>query len=245
MEDSKYFLVVSSLSEEFQCNEWTAQLARMYTRWVQIIGGEVRLVFDVPGDDIGYCEIGYSITIPDSSGIDSVEYWEAGIHRRLKNPELIFDDLSDQRQSVDAMVSIFRDTGYQLEDENVPAGYREESFGGRRTGYILNCAHCDYSHAQFAHKVTHIPTGVCGIGNGHTSVGARYDAWNMCVSALSNLHGNLSGRQFGEDTTKPFRVYSFDFPVGVVDERNRTKTDNVNEVMDGDLKLVSGMYNKD
>ncbi|MDR3148823.1 MAG: peptide chain release factor 2 [Oscillospiraceae bacterium] len=222
-----------------EAQDWVQMLYRMYVRWGERHGYDVKLVDWLDGDEAGL----KSATIMVSGEL-AYGYLksENGVHRLIRVSPF---DSSGRRHTSFAAVEIapqIEDTGdivIKPEDLRVDT-YRSSGAGGQHV-----------NKTESAIRITHIPSGiVVACQQERSQIQNRETALSMLKSQLAAIKAkehydkieDIKGVQKKIEWGSQIRTYTFMPYTLVKDERTRFETGNVQAVMDGDLDGFINAY---
>lgn len=223
-----------------EAQDWTEMLLRMYTRWAERRGYDVKTLDYLDGDEAGVKSATLLI-----SGMNAYGYLKAekGVHRLVRISP--FDSNARRHTSfasLDVMPEIEDDdTDIEiLPDEIRVDTYRSSGAGGQHV-----------NKTESAIRITHLPTGiVVQCQNERSQIQNRETAMRMLKSKLvekreserlaqmADLHGDLKKIEWGSQ----IRSYVFHPYSMVKDHRTNYETGNVTAVMDGDIDAFINEY---
>jgi peptide chain release factor 2 len=215
-----------------EAQDWTQMLYRMYTRWCERKGYQLKLLDYLEGDEAGIKSVAFSI-----EGLHAYGYLKAekGVHRLVRISPF---DASSRRHtsftSLDVVPEIddAPDIVIRPEDLRIDT-YRSSGAGGQHV-----------NKTDSAVRITHIPTGiVVSCQTERSQIQNRETCMRMLMSHLverqeeermqemNQIQGELKKIEWGSQ----IRSYVFHPYSMVKDHRTGAETANVNGVMDGDL----------
>ena len=212
-----------------ESQDWTQMLYRMYTRWAQDNGYEVKELDFLEGDEAGIKSVTFLV-----SGEYAYGYLkgEMGVHRLVRISPF---DSGGRRHtsfaSVEVLPEITDDIEIEINSDDLRIDtYRASGAGGQHI-----------NKTSSAVRITHIPTNI---------VVACQTEMKMLKSKLLNLKEkenkekieDLKGNQMEIAWGSQIRSYVFCPYTLVKDHRTNYEVGNVQAVMDGDLNGFINAY---
>lgn len=216
-----------------EAQDWAQMLMRMYTRWAERHGYDVKVLDYLDGDDAGIKSVTMRI-----EGDNAYGYLrnEKGVHRLVRISP--FDSNARRHTSfasLDVMPEIDdadNDIEVALDDIRVDT-YRSSGAGGQHV-----------NKTSSAIRITHFPTGiVVQCQNERSQLQNRETAMRMLKSKLAEKReeermaqlAEIKGDQKKIEWGSQIRSYVFCPYTMVKDHRTNVETGNINAVMDGDI----------
>lgn len=222
-----------------ESQDWTQMLYRMYTRWAQDNGYEVKELDFLEGDEAGIKSVTFLV-----SGEYAYGYLkgEMGVHRLVRISPF---DSGGRRHtsfaSVEVLPEITDDIEIEINSDDLRIDtYRASGAGGQ---YI--------NKTSSAVRITHIPTNiVVACQTERSQIQNKETAMKMLKSKLLNLKEkenkekieDLKGNQMEIAWGSQIRSYVFCPYTLVKDHRTNYEVGNVQAVMDGDLNGFINAY---
>ena len=223
-----------------EAQDWTEMLLRMYTRWAERRGYDVKTLDYLDGDEAGVKSATLLI-----SGENAYGYLRAekGVHRLVRISPF---DSNARRHTSFASLDVMPEIEDDDEEIVVPPDdirvdtYRSSGAGGQHV-----------NKTDSAIRITHLPTGiVVQCQNERSQIQNRETAMRMLKSKLaekreaermaemSEIQGDLKKIEWGSQ----IRSYVFHPYSMVKDHRTGIETGNVTAVMDGDIDAFINGY---
>ncbi|HHY81495.1 MAG TPA: peptide chain release factor 2 [Clostridiales bacterium] len=219
--------------------DWVAMLLRMYTRWCENNGYEVKTLDFLPGDEAGVKSVTLHVIGENAYGYLKAE---RGVHRLVRISPF---DASGRRHtsfaSLDVMPELEDDNTIEIRPEDLKIDtYRSSGAGGQHV-----------NKTESAIRITHLPTGiVVACQNERSQIQNRETAMKMLKAKLLELKEREAQEKLNEmkgemkkiEWGSQIRSYVF-HPYNLVkDHRTNAETGNIQAVMDGDLDLFIHTY---
>jgi peptide chain release factor 2 len=220
-----------------ESQDWAEMLLRMYLRWAEREGFEVEVDEVTPGDEAGLKSATFIVHGPNAYGLLSTE---RGVHRLVRISPY---DASSRRHtsfaSLDVIPLLPADEEIEIDPKDLRIEtYRSSGAGGQHVNVT-----------DSAVRITHIPTGITAACQNERSQNQnRAVAMRILTSRLmdlarrereeriENLRGERRDIEFGSQIRSyvlhPYRM--------VKDHRTGVEIGDVDRVLDGDLRLLTG-----
>lgn len=212
--------------------DWVSMLLRMYTRWCEDKGYEVKTLDFLPGDEAGVKSVTLQIIGENAYGYLKAE---KGVHRLVRISPF---DASGRRHtsfaSVDVMPELEDDIEIEIRPEDLKVDtYRSSGAGGQHV-----------NKTESAIRITHLPTGiVVQCQNERSQIQNRETAMKMLRAKLLEIKereaqekvNEMKGEMKKIEWGSQIRSYVFHPYNMVKDHRTGVETGNIQGVMDGDL----------
>ncbi len=225
-----------------EAQDWALMLYRMYTRWGERHGYNVKLIDWLDGEEAGIKSATIMI-----SGTNAYGYLksENGVHRLVRVSPF---DASGRRQtsfaSVEVMPEFDDDNSIEIRDEDLEiTAHRTSGAGGQHV-----------NKTDSAIRIVHIPTGiVVGCQTERSQLQNKETAMKMLKSKLleikerekldkiEDIQGNKTKIEWGSQ----IRSYVFMPYTLAKDTRTGYEEGNIGAVMDGDIDGFINAYLKD
>lgn len=222
-----------------ESQDWTQMLYRMYTRWAQDNGYEVKELDFLEGDEAGIKSVTFLV-----SGEYAYGYLkgEMGVHRLVRISPF---DSGGRRHtsfaSVEVLPEITDDIEIEINSDDLRIDtYRASGAGGQHI-----------NKTSSAVRITHIPANiVVACQTERSQIQNKETAMKMLKSKLLNLKEkenkekieDLKGNQMEIAWGSQIRSYVFCPYTLVKDHRTNYEVGNVQAVMDGDLNGFINAY---
>ena len=224
-----------------EAQDWAEMLYRMYTRWANANGYEVKELDYLDGEEAGLKSVTFLV-----SGDYAYGYLkgEMGVHRLVRISPF---DAGGRRHTSFASVEVLPEIAEDIEVDINPDDlridtYRASGAGGQHV-----------NKTSSAVRITHIPTNiVVACQSERSQIQNRETAMKMLKSKLINLKEkeqkekieDLKGVQMDIAWGSQIRSYVFCPYTLVKDHRTNYEVGNVQAVMDGDLNGFMDAYLK-
>ena len=221
--------------------DWVSMLYRMYTRWANDNGYEVRELDYLEGEEAGIKSVTFLIKGDYAYGYLK---GEMGVHRLVRISPF---DSGGRRHtsfaSLEVLPEITEDIDININPDDLRVDtYRASGAGGQHV-----------NKTSSAVRITHIPTNiVVSCQSERSQIQNRETAMKMLKSKLLNLKEkepkdkieDLKGNQMDIAWGSQIRSYVFCPYTLVKDHRTGYEVGNVSSVMDGDLNEFMNQYLK-
>lgn len=224
-----------------EAQDWALMLYRMYTRWGEKHGYDVKLIDWLDGEEAGIKSATIMISGPHAYGYLKSEN---GVHRLVRVSPF---DASGRRHTSFASVEVmpeFKDDGkVEIRDEDIEVtAHRSSGAGGQHI-----------NKTDSAIRIVHKPTGiVVGCQTERSQLQNKETALHMLkaklmeiklqerLDTIEDIQGNKANIEWGSQ----IRSYVFMPYTLVKDTRTGYETGNIQAVMDGDLDGFINAYLK-
>lgn len=215
-----------------ESQDWAEMLYRMYTRWAERNGYEVKEVDYLEGEEAGIKSVTFEVLGQNAYGYLRSEM---GVHRLVRISPF---DSGGRRHtsfaSVEVLPEITDDIDIQINPDDLRVDtYRASGAGGQHI-----------NKTSSAVRITHIPTNiVCACQSERSQIQNRETAMKMLKSKLLDLKEkeqkdkieDLKGVQMDIAWGSQIRSYVFCPYTMVKDHRTNYEVGNVQAVMDGEI----------
>ena len=224
-----------------EAQDWAEMLYRMYTRYAERNGYEVKLLDKLDGDEAGIKSVTFMVIGDNAYGYLKAEM---GVHRLVRISPF---DANKRRHTSFASLEVMPEITDADEIKINPDEIRVDTYrSGGAGGQHIN-------KTDSAVRITHIPTGiVVQCQNERSQIQNRETAMKMLISKLTerkererleeaqSIKGELKKIEWGSQ----IRSYVFCPYTLVKDHRTNYENTNVAAVMDGDIGEFSIEYLK-
>jgi len=224
-----------------EAQDWAEMLYRMYTRWANSNGYQIKELDYLDGDEAGIKSVTFSVNGDYAYGYLN---GEMGVHRLVRISPF---DAGGRRHtsfaSIEVLPEITEDIEVSINPDDLRIDtYRASGAGGQHI-----------NKTSSAIRITHIPTNiVVACQSERSQIQNRETAMRMLKSKLINLKekehkdtiDELKGVQMDIAWGSQIRSYVFCPYTLVKDHRTNYEVGNVNSVMDGDLNGFIDSYLK-
>lgn len=224
-----------------EAQDWVSMLYRMYVRWAERHGFQVKLLDFLEGEEAGMKSVSLSIT-----GLNAYGFLrsESGVHRLVRVSPF---DASGRRHtsfaSLEVMPEIEDDMEIEIRPEDLKVDtYRSSGAGGQHI-----------NKTESAIRITHLPTGVVvSCQTERSQFQNRDTAMRMLRSKLVEIKErehlerieDIKGDQKEIAWGSQIRSYVFMPYTLAKDHRTGYESGNIDGVMDGDLDGFINAYLK-
>ena len=216
-----------------EAQDWTSMLYRMYARFGERMGFNVRELDMLEGDEAGVKSVTWEVTGEYAYGFMKSE---RGVHRLVRISP--FDAAARRHTSFASLdvAPVIEDNGdivINTEDLRIDT-YRSSGKGGQHV-----------NRTDSAVRMTHLPTGiVVQCQNERSQIQNRETCMRMLRARLAELKEQQRQEQMGEikgelkkiEWGSQIRSYVFQPYTLVKDHRTGYEMGNIDDVMDGDLE---------
>ena len=221
--------------------DWASMLCRMYERWADRRGFDVKVLDSLDGEEAGLKSVTLEISGENVYGYLKSEH---GVHRLVRISPF---NAAGKRQtsfvSCDVMPDIQQDIDIEIADDDIRIDtYRSSGAGGQHI-----------NKTSSAIRVTHFPTGIVVQCQNERSQHMNKDkAMQMLKAKLlllkeqenlakeSDIRGEVKEIGWGSQ----IRSYVMQPYTMVKDHRTNAETGNVSAVLDGDIDMFMNAYLK-
>ena len=221
--------------------DWASMLCRMYERWADRRGFDVKVLDSLDGEEAGLKSVTLEISGENVYGYLTSEH---GVHRLVRISPF---NAAGKRQtsfvSCDVMPDIQQDIDIEIADDDIRIDtYRSSGAGGQHI-----------NKTSSAIRITHFPTGIVVQCQNERSQHMNKDkAMQMLKAKLlllkeqenlakeSDIRGEVKEIGWGSQ----IRSYVMQPYTMVKDHRTNAETGNVSAVLDGDIDMFMNAYLK-
>lgn len=221
--------------------DWASMLCRMYERWADRRGFDVKVLDSLDGEEAGLKSVTLEISGENVYGYLKSEH---GVHRLVRISPF---NATGKRQtsfvSCDVMPDIQQDIDIEIADDDIRIDtYRSSGAGGQHI-----------NKTSSAIRITHFPTGIVVQCQNERSQHMNKDkAMQMLKAKLlllkeqenlakeSDIRGEVKEIGWGSQ----IRSYVMQPYTMVKDHRTNAETGNVSAVLDGDIDMFMNAYLK-
>lgn len=221
--------------------DWASMLCRMYERWADRRGFDVKVLDSLDGEEAGLKSVTLEISGENVYGYLKSEH---GVHRLVRISPF---NAAGKRQtsfvSCDVMPDIQQDIDIEIADDDIHIDtYRSSGAGGQHI-----------NKTSSAIRITHFPTGIVVQCQNERSQHMNKDkAMQMLKAKLlllkeqenlakeSDIRGEVKEIGWGSQ----IRSYVMQPYTMVKDHRTNAETGNVSAVLDGDIDMFMNAYLK-
>lgn len=221
--------------------DWASMLCRMYERWADCRGFDVKVLDSLDGEEAGLKSVTLEISGENVYGYLKSEH---GVHRLVRISPF---NAAGKRQtsfvSCDVMPDIQQDIDIEIADDDIRIDtYRSSGAGGQHI-----------NKTSSAIRITHFPTGIVVQCQNERSQHMNKDkAMQMLKAKLlllkeqenlakeSDIRGEVKEIGWGSQ----IRSYVMQPYTMVKDHRTNAETGNVSAVLDGDIDMFMNAYLK-
>ena len=224
-----------------EAQDWAEMLYRMYTRWANANGYEVKELDYLEGDEAGLKSVTFSVNGDYAYGYLK---GEMGVHRLVRISPF---DAGGRRHTSFASVEVLPEITDDIEININPDDLRIDTYRASGAGGQ------HINKTSSAVRITHIPTNtVVACQSERSQIQNRETAMKMLMSKLVDLKekehqekmNNIQGEQKDIAWGSQIRSYIFCPYTMVKDHRTNYEVGNVQAVMDGDLNGFIDSYLK-
>jgi len=222
-----------------EAQDWASMLYRMYTRWGEAHGYNVKLIDWLDGDEAGLKSATIMIEGPWAYGYLKSEN---GVHRLVRISPF---DASGRRQtsfaSVEVMPELDDDNSVEIRPEDIEVtAHRSSGAGGQHI-----------NKTDSAIRIVHLPTGiVVGCQTERSQLQNKETAMKMLRSKLMEIKmrehldkiSDIQGTKANIEWGAQIRSYVFMPYTLAKDTRTGYENGNIQAVMDGDLDGFINAY---
>lgn len=219
--------------------DWVSMLYRMYVRWCESKGYEVKTLDLLPGEEAGIKSVTFQAIGENAYGYLKAE---KGVHRLVRISPF---DASGRRHTSFASADIMPELDNDIEIEIRPEDLKIDTYrSGGAGGQHVN-------KTESAVRITHLPTGiVVQCQNERSQIQNRETAMKVLKARLLELKereaqeeiNKMKGEMKKIEWGSQIRSYVFHPYSMVKDHRTGVETGNIQAVMDGEIDLFINAY---
>lgn len=222
-----------------EAQDWVEMLLRMFTRWSENKGMELRIIDYLPGDEAGIKNVTFTVIGPYAYGYMKSEH---GIHRMVRISPF---DATGRRHTSFASVSVLPEVDTDIDIKIDEKDLRIDTFRASGPGGQ------HVNKTSSAVRITHLPTGIAvQCQNEKSQHRNREMAMKVLKARLYELekekleHKKQEMHQSQKEIAWGSQIRSYVFnPYRMVkDHRTNVEVGDVERVMDGDIDVFIDAY---
>ena len=214
--------------------DWASMLCRMYERWADRRGFDVKVLDSLDGEEAGLKSVTLEISGENVYGYLKSEH---GVHRLVRISPF---NAAGKRQtsfvSCDVMPDIQQDIDIEIADDDIRIDtYRSSGAGGQHI-----------NKTSSAIRITHFPTGIVVQCQNKDKAMQMLKAKLLLLKEQENLakESDIRGEVKEIGWGSQIRSYVMQPYTMVKDHRTNAETGNVSAVLDGDIDMFMNAYLK-
>ena len=242
-DDNDAILTLHAGAGGTEAQDWVSMLFRMYSRYCERQGFEIKVLDYLAGDDAGIKSVSFLVEGDKAYGYLKAE---KGVHRLVRISPF---DANKRRHtsfaSLDVMPKIEDDQSIVINPEDLKVDtYRSSGAGGQHV-----------NKTESAIRITHIPTGtVVTCQNERSQIQNKEQAMKVLKARLYEAERMRQEEELGQTRkskigtgSRAEKIRTYNYPQNrVTDHRIGYTSNNLDRVMNGDLEdLIEALITED